>query len=297
MVALSGLADRILDITGFIILCKHHNVTPVVLWQEKVNTANQTSVVYNKDMMTFPCEIKNDSSVDRNSITIFQQPVTAVSLSPPSLAQHMGIPLKSVCKTFVQILSTIDFHTSIKNTIGNLVDGATGVHIRGTDKLVQNPNIHEYTKAEFEMYQHKGAMYCAKKAKKGFRKFVIVADDESSKANFIDMLRKFNYNFEFIDLGHIYFDLRADYGLRSIIDLCVLKNCNEIVQITKHSGFSMLASLMGERKLINFALNEKNNSLSTASHAYACCLKTRRCNQSNAHKVVDHYSGKVHWNI
>jgi hypothetical protein len=96
--------------------------------------------------------------------------------------------------------------------------------------------------------------------------FFISSEDNEHKQQFIDSINKIannkNKTINLITIPeNIPEDIRSKMNYDSILDMFCLSKCKSIIQGVKYSAFSVIASLLGNEKLINLSHCLDNNEL------------------------------------
>jgi hypothetical protein len=122
--------------------------------------------------------------------------------------------------------------------------GAIGIHIRLSDKCVENPDAFTMSKQEYEVIKQKCKDFIAQQD--GSCKFFVCSEDQSAVNDMKAYIRQIGKHV--VEVDHA--DLKHDE--HSLLDFFSLSHCQIIVQCTKYSTFSIAASLINRVPLINF---------------------------------------------
>jgi len=131
-------------------------------------------------------------------------------------------------------------------------EGAFGIHIRLSDKCVENPNQFTMNKDEYANIKYKCIQFI--KQQDINTKFFVCSEDKAACNELKNTIRELGKNVIEVDYEGLKLDELA------LLDFFCLSRCELIVQCTKYSTFSIAASLLNRIPLINFyGLN--NNAL------------------------------------
>ena len=128
--------------------------------------------------------------------------------------------------------------THIEKYIPKNIEECVGIHVRRTDKIL----VRKCSEEPFAMFPEQENVIHEKLLKyaANFNKFLIVGDDPV----YIDL-----YSEEIRKLGGEVVQIKYH---SPFIDFFALSRCKVILQATKYSTFSILASIVGDKELVNF---------------------------------------------
>lgn len=259
----NGLGDKLLDMIGFTILCKYLNYNPHIQF---INNGKQPWGVPEYDIRLFDLD---------NSVTIFKETNGSIcdfyvksynpssSLCPYSVYKYVNRFIPDI--TFEQI--STDFVTESKKIIKpsqdillNIpadIDRAYGIHLRKSDKVSDNCDIrHENSNAEFSIIIDKLLEDVNEIILTDPEPiFFVVSEDNSWKNEICNVIRKLSdKKNKQIKILHVDYTNKHNYfNYTSVLDMFCLSRCKEILQGVKYSTFSIVASLVGNNKLRNYA--------------------------------------------
>jgi rRNA-processing protein FCF1 len=118
------------------------------------------------------------------------------------------------------------------------------IHIRGKDKFSDQEHPIMTTRAQFEEYKTKCIEYVKSHREKNY---FVCSDDEELKKQFIN---ECGDGIKFIELDYRNLD-------RSVVDLFVMSRSELVIQCTRYSTFSIVASIIGGIPLLNFSGDER----------------------------------------
>ena len=256
---ISGLGDKLLDLIGFVILCKHLNYKSCITFDNNGKFAWGNN---NYDMRLFNF---NDIIISNDKCKYYiNSPNPSASLSPYKVYEFLQefvseITFEQVSNDFViyakKIIQPSEF---ILSKIPNDIESAYGIHLRKSDKVHEDgrDKRHENSVTEFKIIIDKliedvtNIINNEKNVK-----FLIVSEDNNWKSeitNFIiDISNKNNKKIKIIDIDYTNENNYNNYN--SVLDMFCLSKCKEILQGVKYSSFSILASILGNNKIRNYA--------------------------------------------
>jgi hypothetical protein len=254
----TGLGDKLLDLIGFFILCKHMN------YKSNITFNNGNVFAWgnnNYDMRLF--DFNGVSFLNEKCNFYVYSPNPSSSLCPYKVYSHLKKFLPEL--TFEQISN--DFITYSKQIINpseiimsnipNDIENSYGIHLRKSDKVSINGDIrHENLPSEFEVIINK-LLEDVKNiiANEKDPKFVIVSEDDNWKLEIktiiIEFAKNNNKNIQILDIDYTNENNYSNY--KSVLDMFCLSRCKEILQGVKYSTFSILGSLIGNGKIRNYS--------------------------------------------
>ena len=273
----NGLGDKLLDLVGFSILCRYLNYKPHVQF---LNNGKQPwgTPAYDIQLFNFSDDVVVLNSTSSTTTTTTTITTTAESESTAFYVNSYN-PSSSLCPykvyqfinqfipdiTFEQISN--DFVTYSKQIItpsqaisSNLptdIEKAYGIHLRKSDKVSDTCDIrHENLSSEFKIIVNKlleDVKHIILTDPEPI--FLIVSEDAQWKqevCNIIVTISEKNHKaIKILDID--YSNKNNYFNYSSVIDMFCLSKCKEILQGVKYSSFSILASLLGNNKIRNYA--------------------------------------------
>lgn len=221
----NGLGDRLLDICY--IMTKSPNSKINVKWN------------LGKD--------QERSTYDTNLIKIENGEITTATLETCTLNLQLEKPWYPGANTppieQVDIFRNVSKRIKPSQEVENVIpkERYVTIHIRGKDKIVGD----EYedgimtTRKQFEFFKSKCIEYVKSHPEKSY---FVCSDDDPLKNQFINECGE---GIKFIEI---------DYGNldRAVVDLFVMSRSELVIQCTKYSTFSIVASIIGGIPLLNF---------------------------------------------
>jgi hypothetical protein len=269
---INGLGDKCLDLIGFYVICKYLGYNPNV----QLNYGNKTFVwgssKYDPELFNFNgITLINDSIVICKKILIsnviikkytnlyVKSPSPSASLCPYKVYEYIKtfipeITFEEISNKFkVYIKELIKPSDIIINKIPNNIENAYGIHLRKTDKIttVKYNLTFENSIDEFDIITNKLLdnikEICSKEENPSF---FIASEDIKWKIEMINRIKK-NKNASIIEVD--YTNNKNYDNYESVLDMFCLSKCKVIFQGVKYSTFSIVASLLGNGKLINYS--------------------------------------------
>lgn len=262
----NGLGDKLLDLIGFVILCKYLNYKPQITFERRYKFAWGNNNIYDNRLFEF-----NQVIISNKPCPYYiEQSNPSVSLGPYKVYEFVSKILPNI--TFEKVSN--DFITYSKELIkpsniilSNIPDGienAYGIHLRKSDKIrnthYNKHNIrHQNTLSEFEVITSKLLEDVQQIINnENEPTFLIVSEDNAWKKEISDRVLSLagNKPIRFIEVNYDNPNNYSNYN--SVLDMFCLSKCKEILQGIKYSTFSTLASLIGNRKLRNYSQHIPN---------------------------------------
>ena len=131
-------------------------------------------------------------------------------------------------------------------------------------------------------------------------KFVVVSEDSNWKLEIINRINNIsietNKKIKIIDINYSNDSNYSNYN--SVLDMFCLSKCKEILQGVKYSSFSILASLLGNKKIRNYA-NYTNSYDICLIHIWSSVLEinNRKNYDIEHHKNISNRSENIKTNI
>lgn len=261
----SGLGDQLLDTIGFLVICKIKCKTPVLEWCKNALLYEQPwgQANYSIDLFKFPENVEFVDIIDK-SIPTFISINTGASFNIINLRNYLGMPASTIIEEYNTITRSI-LPGNIKFT--NDISKCIGIHLRRTDKIKNKGDPidirHETTLEEYSeviirlkecvrtMISNSGDYYVW---------FFVCSEDKEYKNQFMNELisitKMYNKSAKFYN--PIYNNLD---GSEAVIDMFSLSKCHCILQGIKYSTFSIIASIIGNNILYNFAKHDDKSLL------------------------------------
>jgi hypothetical protein len=255
---INGLGDKLLDLIGFFVLCKHLNYKSNVTF---CNNANFAWGNNNYDTRLFNF---NEITISDDKCNFYLNSINpSSSLCPYKVYEFIKkflyeITFEQISNDFVECSKKIIKPSEIiLSKIPNNIEKAYGIHLRKSDKINNTCDIrHENTINEFKIITNKlldDVKNIIISEKNPI--FLIVSEDNNWKFEIINIITNISNNnnkqIKILDIDYVTTTNYCNYN--SVLDMFCLSKCKEILQGVKYSTFSILASLLGNNKLRNYS--------------------------------------------
>jgi hypothetical protein len=263
----NGLGDKFLDLIGFCIICKYLNYNPHIIFSNDAvfpwGTNHYDIRLFDFNDLTGFNGLNEIKFIDSHCNFYINAPNPSMSLSPYKvysfIKQFIPVSFEIISNDFIN--SKIKPSHAILSNIPKDIDSAYGIHLRKSDKLHVNENTcnfsHENSLNEFGIIIHHLLEDVTNIIiNESNVKFLIVSEDNVWKKEIsdiiIDISNKYNKNIKLLEINYENENKYSNYN--SVLDMFCLSKCKEILQGVKYSTFSILAALIGNNKLRNYAL-------------------------------------------
>lgn len=263
----NGLGDKMLDFIGFYIICKYLGCKSYI----KFNDGGQFAW--------------GDNTYDLRLFQEFGDVIVSDKICPFYIKSHN--PSASLCPyrtfkflrqffpniTFEQVSKDFEIYGKqlirpsdiILQNIPEGIETTYGIHLRKSDKITNHGDIrHENPCHEFDiiidnLLQDVTNIIVTESSPS----FLLVSEDSQWKneiqmkiQSIADMHQK---QVQFLE--HNYSSANDYKNYHSVMDMFCLSKCKEIIQGVKYSTFSILAALIGNKKLRNYSKNLDSDHL------------------------------------
>jgi hypothetical protein len=274
----NGLGDQILDIIGITVVARMLGCTAHIDWCTRSDMRHaHGSGVYDISIFdsSFTHEIPNmrvhyQLDPDRRELCDFIQKINpSATLSPYSVntwlrQRNEHIDIHELIFKYKQVAGMIKPSADIERQLPqtSCLSDTIAIHVRCTDKISDSDTVH----VGVEEYKHNWRQIL--EMSRNHSSFFVCSEDSAMKAKMIEHIRLVNPIASFININYPPDD---DISKSTIvaIDLFTMSRCKEIHQCTSYSTFSLLASLIGNAKLVNYSLNSP-----TLMHSWMPCCET-----------------------
>jgi predicted nucleic-acid-binding protein len=272
----NGLGDKLLDVIGFYIICKYLNYTPNIQLNKRTVEFKWGFNRYDPRLFIFN-DIILTNTINKNDFYI-NSPNPSSSLCPYKVYEFIKkfkpeITFEEISNKYTiyskEIIKPSDIIT-LNIPIG--IENAYGIHLRKTDKVykIDGDSRHENLINEFDLITNKLLEDVNNICKnENNPTFLIVSEDDTWKNNITQIVKK-NKNVKILDINYTNNTNYDNYN--SVLDMFCLSKCKIILQGVKYSTFSMLASILGNGKLINYS-KYLNNYDSCLIHSWNSVIK------------------------
>lgn len=258
----NGLGDKILDILGFSVFCDYHQFQPVVNWDSKPFHFHWGRNYYDVRLLKFDKNIQFTLNSKKFTDRI-ESPNPSSSLSPYKVftylqKTHPNITLEEVSEKFaIKAKEIVKASPFTERCIPKGVENAYGIHLRFSDKVKveYNPrfehNLKDFVMIRETILEDLDAVIQSDPDPS----FLVVSEDSKWRQEFLYALQgiadKHKKTIKILEPEYINDD---DFqGLESVVDMFALSKTKLIFQGVKYSTFSILASLLGSNRLVNYS--------------------------------------------
>ena len=257
----NGLGDRLLDLIGVMTFCKYKNFQVSVFWDTPPRGNNEW--IYSQNLFKFPFQITNEVS----KFFIYSKP--SVGGSPHMLHRILpSVKFDDIVKSLEQYAREIKPSEIVEKYIPIGIEKAYGIHLRATDKITENLEASSYSnsKKEFDDIIFKLLHDVKNTLLMGIADtFFITSEDNSWKSHITDKIRdiakELGKDITFLEVYVSGIDTELYKGIQAVVDMFSLSRCKCIMQGTKYSTFSIIASLIGSGQLRNYHFIREDPSL------------------------------------
>lgn len=283
----SGMGDKLFDLVGFIVLCNYIKRQPHVEWCEKYEVQPWGIAQFDKRLFDFDINLVEDIQADQERVISTN---TCVSISIPKLHEFLKTRYNLVVE-YPDLIET--FLTTFKKHIVPSditlkyipagIEKCIGIHLRKSDKVREDADTrHEMKLSEYQQLMNNLRSYIIrliKDCKEKELSFFVCSEDYHHKQEFQTFIKQTCDEYKlkcFIVEPSIPTRVHGEYiNIAAVVDMFSLSKCKCILQGIKYSTFSMIASIIGNIQLHNFALQDNRSlihiwkpCLSFVSHAY-----------------------------
>lgn len=261
----NGMGDKLLDLLGFYVICKYLNYRPNFNLNASHVNFGWGSNNYEPRLFHF-----NDLVINNGNCEYYiESPCPSSSLSPYKVFTFLKDFIPEI--TFEEVSSRFKIYAKeiikpsdiILLKIPYGLENAYGIHLRKSDKVEQIACGHQCSSSykEFVIITEKvleDVKHIISNEEDPI--FLVVSEDENWKNKIKDIIRNIDENkkAKFVELDYAN---ENDYdNYKSVLDMFCLSKCKTIIQGVKYSTFSMLASILGNCKLVNYSNFLENNN-------------------------------------
>lgn len=271
----NGLGDQMLDILGGIVFSTVlQRKSTTIIWR----TMSQYHHVFGS--MLYDYRLFDFSSVPLTMNVRSETDYHTIRNTTPSY-HELRFPNPSASSAPRKLLKWIHANTDNDISIESLIDiyhdtaqhirpakimeqymldpttaaNTVGVHIRNTDKVVDRPTCYVHVeRGEYNNAMNNIRAYILEKvATSPNTHFFICGDNTEVVERFREDLIKTNPDIKLVDPPMIDDVIASEYaGIKAIRDMFCLSQCTTILQSVGYSTFSLLASMIGNKPLINY---------------------------------------------
>jgi len=268
----SGMGDKLLETVGAIVFCHFSDMRLNIVLNENVQLWPHGKNHYSVSLFDFSRLTPNPVAhvVDQlHELESIRKRIishaSGISLAPffvhrALIKSRSKLTFKEVSLMYSTFAKNILPSEEISQYLPSELQSAYGIHLRRTDKIVEEEksSFHENTIDEFNyiielMLEDVENIIITESTPF----FYLCSEDLDWKLEIkskIDSISKKHGNVAmFVETPSIQPQHFNVLGFLPVLDLFALSKCKKIFQGCKHSGFSILASMIGEKPLVNYA--------------------------------------------
>lgn len=257
----SGLGDKLLDIVSVLVYCKYNLHQPCIQWCTEEEEHPWGSGVFDSSLFqtNFNNHVRFVKEIPRDAQRIIS-PSTGAGLSIVvmfALLKHQ-VSMQTLVDDYINYArDAIRTSSAVERSIPNDLCDAIGIHLRRTDKIVEEGDFrHETHYDEYEIIIKRMKMFLEQTVKytnEKKMKFFVCSEDKAYKESFITWLNA-TCNRYGIDAVFLHPNIETTKrGATAVVDMFCLSRCKLVCQGIKYSTFSMIACIIGNVPLYNFA--------------------------------------------
>lgn len=271
----NGIGDKFIDLLGAFTFCKFLNYKPNINF---IANHSHMDILCDYDLKLFEFH-KDISFGEKNTKYYFNSILNGNNINPYKLYKYLKKIIPNI--TFNNVIDEylINSKEIIKPSniiIKNIpidIENAYGIHLRKSDKITDNGDMrHENSYQDFliiinELIKDITEIIINEENPS----FFISSEDYSWRDEFTNKIINIanNNNKKITIIKPNYLNNENYHNYASVLDLFCLSKCKEIFQGVKYSHFSIIASLLGSRKLRNYAHITNNYNI--------CLINSFRC--------------------
>lgn len=254
---INGIGDRLLDIIGYSVLSKNTNIKGFMDWRNPYDNRVYDINVFNFDKLKKEVEWNNDNNDNEYTNT-----VSGITMTPYSVYKILNekVNFKELVDLYIHYASLIELNEEIAQYIPSYLDKCTAIHLRRTDKINDYTSSFTANNNETDIIMKRIIDYINNDINMNEESnYYILSDDpeylETFRNNVIELGKKHNkkVNIYILTEKEIPETILKKYkGAFSGFELFCMSKCKAIIQGTKHTNYSLLASLISQKPLYNF---------------------------------------------
>jgi hypothetical protein len=256
----SGLCDKFVDLilqsaychfkkeTGYILKSNFNNVDQSKKGIYHPNRYQDVLIDNITEYINLPYNIIFTSDIPNNNIIKFDKYLGGCT---PIISTFYTNYLKEDCSLdeYLNFIKNKSFSFKISPTF-DTSNKTIGLHLRRTDKISQTPDYGQINSQQCNILNENTKQACDTLIIRGYTSFYIASDDE-------ECLELFK-NYLISKQCKVFYTDEKSY-IKTYIDLCNLSSCDSIIMSSNHSNFSIIPSLIGNKKIIS--MFDFNNSM------------------------------------
>lgn len=241
----TGIGDKFLNLLGAVVISKIQNKHLDVIPHQK----DAPDRGYDMSLFEFD---SNLTVVDTSSATEKIEFIHAsVGSCPYKIHKAFpNVPYDEIMSLFIKHKNCIRPSEKISKYIPSDMNQVYGIHLRATDKIMPGGDpSHVTTPREYEII-----IDALKKDVLEIKspRFFIASEDVTVANNFKQFIKDAGASSSFVEFDVSPEDAKLT-GFRPVLDFFALSKCKKIFQGIKHTGLSLLASIIGDVPLVNYS--------------------------------------------
>jgi hypothetical protein len=268
---INGLGDKIINVIGAAVYCHYKNFELKVFLNESILFYFFGSInFYDLSLFNFnsihvdntEVEYKNKNADFLENAMQFINPDAIVSITPYCVYQklkdeNINVSFQEVSDLFIKIAKNIQPSNLISECIPIGIENAYGIHLRKSDKIKENPDIrHEMSPSENAILMDKLLITISEIIEvEEVPVFYVTSEDNDHKQQFSESIKCIakSKSKQVTILETDPENIKSIFNYSSVLDLFCLSKCKTIIQGTRYSAFSVVASLIGNQSIVNLS--------------------------------------------
>lgn len=254
----NGLGDRLLDMLGMMVLCHFTGKKLFVPWRYDYPGFAWGKGIYDERLIDIKGVQFENSSEGK---TVVQHILQGIHVCPYNVfrilqSKHIDIDFETVANMFVALAKNIQPSSILISEIDPRISNAYGIHLRKTDKIgsIQGHHIaFQNDQSEFQKITNlliNDILQIIKQ--EDSPSFFVCSEDAAWREEFKGFIRHLA-QIEKKEVLIIDNKTNSRYvGFDDLYDFFSLSRSKKIYQGVKHSGYSVLAAMIGQIELVNY---------------------------------------------
>ena len=268
----NGIGDQLLDYIGLSVLSYIDNTSYSVIWKQKERNFIWGNCLYPYSLFSIPHVITDPKQLDDiKDKTYIKAKNPSYSLSPYMICKlRETVDEKIIIDLFKKNAKLIspsnELSDFLDRSLPNSIYNTYGIHLRGTDKIVQTSTFIDVSITEHSCIIQKLKHYIKNIIDNEDKpSFYIASEDDFIKKEFTIWLNTYD-KVTIIQQPHVYSytqsnDFNYNNNTKAIIDLFTLSRCKCLISGTKYSTYGLLACLISKYSQYICFDNEMEKSL------------------------------------
>jgi len=270
----NGLGDKLSDLIGLYVICKHLNYKPYVYLSidcKHMGICND----YDMRLFEFDDFITFDYNNNKNNCSFYITSFPSAALSPCRVYEFLKkikseITYQQISEEYKNYAKEIIKPSSIiLDAIPEGINNAYGIHLRASDKVLFEEDLSKTWIADISYSQlHNNKNKILDDVREIIKNednpsFFVISEEYKWRDEVKDQIKaiglEYNKNINLINLDYNNNNSNKYHNYNSVLDFFCLSKCKEIFQGSNYSTFSVIASLIGNQKLRNYSIHLINN--------------------------------------